>query len=309
MCEANDVNCQDYSAYANTQKCVTCRKGYIFSLDGRYCIREEPGCIYTNGECKSCRTPFSYSSADKKCYVAGCLKYSETGCYSCQYPFENSGGKCVIKFCEVYDWAQGICSSCQGGYKYIQGRCYREDPKCVEYTNKGECKLCITDHVVFEGVCVKADKNCEVYSKNGGCNKCRENYYSSPESVCLPEKPGCIYQRGVCQLCRPPFEFHKPSQTCRIDGCLETSAQGCQTCRFPFESVKSGVCQIPYCLNTRDNACVRCSQGYHLKDGLYCVKDDPSCLFYNEDGDCEECARGYLLMSSGECEIAEDNCV
>lgn len=39
------------------------------------------------------------------------------------------------------------------------------------------------------------------------------------------------------------------------------------------------------------------------------MKDDPSCLRYNEDGDCEACARGYMLMSSGECELAEDNCV
>jgi hypothetical protein len=46
---------------------------------------------------------------------------------------------------------------------------------------------------------------------------------------------------------------------------------------------------------------VRCKPGYHLKQGLTCVKDDPSCLKYNDDGDCELCDKGYMLMSSGEC--------
>lgn len=62
-------------------------------------------------------------------------------------------------------------------------------------------------------------------------------------------------------------------------------------------------------MTVQDNHCVRCTPGYHLKQGIMCARDEPSCLKYNEDGDCELCDKGYMLMSSGECELAEDNCI
>lgn len=42
---------------------------------------------------------------------------------------------------------------------------------------------------------------------------------------------------------------------------------------------------------------------------MTCVINDKNCLRYNDDGDCELCDKGYLRMSSGECELAEDNCI
>jgi len=100
-------------------------------------------------------------------------------------------------------------------------------------------------------------------------------------------------------MCNYPFKFDATAQKCRIDGCLEVGYSGCTKCRSPFEIVTGGLCQIPNCVTVKDNACSRCTPGYHLKQGLYCVKNDPICLLYNDDGDCELCDKGYLLMSSG----------
>lgn len=61
---------------------------------------------------------------------------------------------------------------------------------------------------------------------------------------------------------------------------------GCTKCQFPYTLAAEGVCQITNCLTTVDNHCVRCSLGYHLKQGMTCVLNDINCLQYNDDGDC-----------------------
>lgn len=133
---------------------------------------------------------------------------------------------------------------------------------------------------------MKEDQYCSKYSKDGGCNKCKDKYYVSADSICLPEEPGCVYQKGKCAYCNYPFKMHEASQKCRIDGCLEAIPAGCTKCKYPYEKNQNNICQIPNCAVTEDNRCARCNPGYHLKSGLTCVKDDPSCLKYNEDGDC-----------------------
>jgi hypothetical protein len=81
--------------------------------------------------------------------------------------------------------------------------------------------------------------------------------------------------------------MHPIAKKCRINGCLEVNSKGCINCKYPFEiSKSSGQCEIPNCFTEKDGACVRCSPGYHIREGLFCKKDDLSCLKYNKDGDC-----------------------
>ena len=268
-------------------------------------MKKEPGCLYTEGKCSSCAEPFVYYKGT--CRIGGCDKYSENGCYSCAYPFQSQGEVCVIPFCHKY--SSTSCDECESGYKLIQGKCFRKDPKCVDYDDQGKCLSCINGCTLFEEICITEDKFCEKYSKNGGCNKCKKGYYTSNDGVCLPEQPGCIYQKGVCEYCNSPFAYDEKNKICRISGCLELLPSGCKRCRNPFQLTKYNECEIPHCVKVRDNACARCTPGYHLKEGLYCVKDDPSCLKYNEDGDCEKCDSNFIRMSNGECHIAEDNCL
>ena len=46
-----------------------------------------------------------------------------------------------------------------------------------------------------------------------------------------------------------------------------------------------------------------------MKEGIYCAKKSSYCLEYGSEGDCRVCKNGSLLMSNGECEVAEPNCV
>lgn len=308
VCKLNDVSCAYYQESGFTQLCKTCSSGYILSQNGQKCIKEVAGCIYDSyGVCTSCRAPFVFNG--NSCTIYGCNRYTSSGCYECVAPLQLSGDKCVIQFCDKYDQQQPLCTQCQSGYKLVQGQCIRQDPKCVEYNQQGVCISCVKDYIAFQGVCIKEDKYCETYSKNGGCIKCKNNYYVPADGVCLPQEPGCIYQAGKCNMCNYPFKFDAVSQKCRIEGCLEANLEGCIKCRDPFQLTSLGICEIPNCVTVKDNACARCTPGYHLKQGLKCVKNDPICLLYNDDGDCELCDKGYLLMSSGECEIAEDNCL
>lgn len=296
VCVVGDSFCSRYSGEGYNQNCLECVKGYIFSAAGNSCVQKRPGCSYDkDGKCSSCIRPFQYSNG--QCYITGCEQYSEIGCFTCTYPFEKRGDSCEIAFCNKYNSKN--CDECQSGYKLIQGKCYREDPKCVNYDQSGKCTTCINGCVIFEGLCIKEDKFCINYSKNGGCNKCKDGYYVSNDGVCLPVEPGCIYVKGECTYCEHPFEYNHDARKCRIEGCIETSGKGCTKCRSPFQINSNGYCEIPHCVTVKDNACTRCTPGYHIKEGLYCVKDDPSCLRYNEDGDCEVCDSGYMLMSSG----------
>ena len=89
---------------------------------------------------------------------------------------------------------------------------------------------------------MKEDKFCDTYSKHGGCNKCRDSYYVSPDRVCLPQEPGCIYEKSRCTYCQHPFDFDTVAQKCKIRGCLEAGKFGCIKCRFPFERTEHGLC-------------------------------------------------------------------
>ena len=143
-----------YEILGYTQRCTKCADGFVFNAEGSKCLKQAPGCIYNDkGVCSSCKSPFNFNGAD--CSIYACSKYSEAGCFECEYPSVRDGDKCAIAFCDVYDSGSTRCSTCKAGYKLIQGKCYREDPKCIEYSQNGVCVKCINQYALFEGVCVK----------------------------------------------------------------------------------------------------------------------------------------------------------
>lgn len=135
-CRLNDQSCAAYDSSAFTQRCTRCATGYVYTTDGLNCVKQTPGCIYNaQGKCTSCRAPFTFNG--KVCVIYACSKYSDTGCYECEYPTVRQDDTCVIPFCEAYEQGSPACQKCRAGYKMIQGKCYREDPKCIDYTRTG----------------------------------------------------------------------------------------------------------------------------------------------------------------------------
>lgn len=114
----------------------------MFNEGNRYCVKAIPGCIFNSvGQCSSCRTPFSFDG--KTCSIYGCNQYSLSGCSKCLLPAVLEDAKCVIPFCETYQIIFVSCQNCKPGYVNIDGQCFRQDTKCVEYSNSGSCSKCV----------------------------------------------------------------------------------------------------------------------------------------------------------------------
>ncbi len=91
-----------------------------------------------------------------------------------------------------------------------------------------------------------------------------------------------------------------------IDGCAKYSLVGCQVCTLPFQ-LNLGSCVIANCEQITNNACTRCTVGYHLSSNGQCVLDDSKCTSYLGDY-CQSCISGYKVSKQGVCVREIANC-
>ena len=80
---------------------------------------------------------------------------------------------------------------------------------------------------------------------------------------------------------------------------------GCTKCNSPFVLSAEQTCQLKNCHRSDNSGCVQCAPQYHIKAGE-CLIDNVNCLFY-KNGNCELCAKGYVLSSNGECTTTSDS--
>jgi hypothetical protein len=69
-----------------------------------------------------------------------------------------------------------------------------------------------------------------------------------------------------------------------------------------------GICGIPNCLQTKDLQCIKCKSGFHAKKGI-CQSNDPNCLFYADNGNCDSCIKGFAVLDDGNCHLRDLHCL
>lgn len=90
------------------------------------------------------------------------------------------------------------------------------------------------------------------------------------------------------------------------NNCLFANSLGqCLQCASGYVLIQY-ICysQIPFCANysTNSYSCLYCLSGYYLYNN-YCVNYPNGCLSVNSQGNCNQCAQGYTLLSNGLCQL------
>lgn len=152
-----DENCVAYGQ--NGLICTKCNEGYYIDQKGK-CQPTQPGCLYRNGLCSSCSSPFTYQQSSQTCVIENCLQVNRTGCVQCCSPFALlPDQRCGIDFCVRFD-ANG-CLQCKPMYHLNAGRCMADDPNCLAYNLNGTCELCVGSYVLNSvGDCVSGSNSC-----------------------------------------------------------------------------------------------------------------------------------------------------
>lgn len=70
----------------------------------------------------------------------------------------------------------------------------------------------------------------------------------------------------------------------------------------------AGVCSIPNCLKTQNGQCIQCNNGFHAKKGI-CESNDPNCLSYSTNGNCDQCVKGFAILDDGNCHLKDLHCL
>lgn len=99
LCVKNHPLCVSYSLRDFDEVCSSCISSDYILTDAGNCETKVPGCVYQNGKCITCASPFKRTQ-DNSCFIEGCATYSFSGCVKCSWPYSEMRGSCVIKNCE-----------------------------------------------------------------------------------------------------------------------------------------------------------------------------------------------------------------
>lgn len=103
QCHAKNVHCTKYQSGV----CVSCCDAYYLDSTNT-CQLQQFGCVYANGVCSSCTSPFTFSNGS--CTINGCLAYNAQGCTSCDSRLTLNNFICNIPFCQQI--SNFACLSC-----------------------------------------------------------------------------------------------------------------------------------------------------------------------------------------------------
>ncbi|EFX60318.1 hypothetical protein DAPPUDRAFT_343418, partial [Daphnia pulex] len=91
QCRTKNVHCTKYQ----NGVCVSCCDTFYLDSSNN-CQQQQFGCVYSNGVCSSCLSPFTFSNGI--CSIGGCLTYNAQGCTSCDSRLTLSNAICTIPF-------------------------------------------------------------------------------------------------------------------------------------------------------------------------------------------------------------------
>lgn len=258
QCRPRDVRCTKYQGGF----CVSCCENYYLD-NTNICQQQQFGCVYTNGVCSSCISPFTLNNG--ACVINGCLTYNAKGCATCDSRLTLSNFICTIPFCQQ-----------------ISG-----------YT----CVSCIQGYQLTNQACVPVDPNCAVKNSANICLQCATGYQLGNDGICASVKVGCNYIDGVCTSCRAPFTYVPASKTCVIDGCLTYFIGGCSQCDARYTLLYNS-CKLPNCLTSNNGKCIECDPDYVFTSLGLCVSKDEFCDKINEYGTCIKCLSNYYYSQA-----------
>lgn len=278
QCRKKDVHCVQYK----NGVCFKCCEDFF--MDSTFlCKPIQPGCVYTNGQCTSCSSPFIFVNGN--CVVDGCIKYCKDGCLQCDSRLTLFGKVCGLPNCEVI--SNFKCQKCLAGYSPDQS-----------------------------GNCIANDPNCLMRNSMNICVKCKDGYQLGQDGRCSSLKLGCNYVDGRCTSCRAPFIYVPATESCEIDGCAQYFVGGCEKCVSGY-ALLYNTCKLPNCLISKNGKCLECDPDYVFKSDGTCVSKDEFCEKMDEYGTCIKCMSSYYysqklhkcVKKSPGCEYdLDDNC-
>ena len=253
-CHPRDLHCTNYKGGF----CTSCCEGFFLD-SANTCQPVVPGCVYNQGVCASCSSPFTFTGTT--CTIPGCKQYNKNGCTSCDSRLVLQGGVCGLPNCQTV--TNFACTQCLGGYA-----------------------------LNANGQCIAVDPNCAVRNSINICLKCNDGYQLAKDGKCTSLKLGCNYVDGRCTSCRAPFVYNATLESCSIDGCLTYFVGGCQSCA-PSYALLYNSCKLPNCLVSKEGKCVECDPDYVFRSDGTCVSKDEFCDKMDANGTCIKCMTSY----------------
>ena len=298
--------------------CVQCADGYKLATDGLSCVSTTAisDCtVYgSDGNCIKCfNGRYATGSADCTSRLAITETYSVG----------------VSLICDEINVATNFCRTCQDpdiNYPLnVNHDCAAVPgaelvPNCVRYDNTKKCVACDTDYflAVFSptvNFCTKFEY-CAVAKTNGECLQCDAEYNWNPTTHACEAGTANVLSSSAdpTQIvgCLPgTYLFNNACISDQLEifpNCAYQSAkEGCTLCNFPFQPSPSatGPCVpqntvVTNCMFYDENgACIHCNRGFFLESAL-CkpIPVNPRCITYSSFTLCSQCEPGYIVDGS-----------
>jgi hypothetical protein len=107
-CYKRDIHCTKYQ----NGLCLGCCDSFYLDTNNA-CSAKKFGCVYSNGVCSSCISPFTL--VDGSCLIFGCTQYNAQGCVACDSRLQLSNFVCGLPNCRQISGF--TCSVCQDGFQ------------------------------------------------------------------------------------------------------------------------------------------------------------------------------------------------
>ena len=246
----------------------------------------EAACAVEEGLCVACAESFRFErdgNDPPTCAACGghCTQCNATACLACADGAFFTGDRSA---CEP----PGKTSSnrtCGEGEVLHLGTCQACGAHCVTCADPATCTVCGSGYVEEGGACVSLDKAGCAESNGRGCQRCGDGRFMN-ETRCVANTGGCLHQA--------------PS------GCMECAA-GAALDKEPNGDTSCGdAAAVVSCAVADAKGCLRCADGYYVRNGL-CQLCDVSCRTCGEEaGRCTSCPFGSVFTGGG-CESVTSN--
>lgn len=210
--------------------------------------------------------------------------------------------------CQTYSYKYPYqCIKCHDSYTINNyGICQIVIAQCLEYSNS-KCTKCSDGYfVTSQGKCSANLPNCAKHNPTTcKCAQCNPGFYLDYSGNCqiqLPPNCAKVNYKGVCILCNT--NFYLLGQLCVpiIQFCktYDQVTGNCSVCVDSY-TLKDQYCVDKNCLTANKSICIQCAPGYFLNSSNQCEPINISyCIEVNPQKECVKCLPNYIL-SNGQC--------
>ncbi|ELP91817.1 protein serine/threonine kinase, putative [Entamoeba invadens IP1] len=327
----SDVNC----ITCENNRCIICNDGYYIQNDGNcFQTKTESNYVYNNiiyckngyyidnSECKNCsirNTNWMKCDVEKPMKCSTTYKITESGsCESttCKDNEEmEQNGRCSATQDNCVFTLNNKCLECFNNYMIDDnGNCIQNSGdnaqyKCKETTQHG-CVRCNDKYYLLNGNCVSCDGKCDTcISTSTFCLSCKDGMFlSDHKCITNNDLDGICTQfipSGGCVKCVDGYYRSELScERCDVKCGTCNNRESCLTCNLTNYRTSNDECKpqsdIVGCrLETTQNGCAKCSDGYFTVNTNECEKCSKTCATCSQTTDtCTSCDTNEVLVDS-----------